>query len=79
MVELSMIIMKGKFNFVVKAWLTLVHLRLSPTNGENMLSSARTFLVKGIMEAYEIYVANIIYREIQNQEVSTNTTLTFHI
>lgn len=77
MVGPSTWITKGSLNFATKAWRTLVHHRLSPTNGDNMLSPERATLVIGIIEGYDIDVAKIIARDIRDWAVSTGTTLAF--
>lgn len=53
-------IRKGSMSFVEKIWWILMHHRLSPTYGYNVLSPDKAFLVMGIMEGYEIDIAKLI-------------------
>lgn len=55
-------IKKSTLNFMAIAWLTIVWHRLCPTYGDNVLIPDRATLIVGIMEGYELNVAQLIFR-----------------
>lgn len=73
----SYYITKESLNFIEKAWWTVLHHMLSPTYGENLLSSNRPTLIISIIEGYEFDVAKWIEIEIHNWMVSPDTVLIF--
>lgn len=68
---------QGQPKFVGQGMVDIGSALVDPYLGGNILSSYKAELVDGIMVGYEIYIANIIVREIRDQATSTKTSLTF--
>lgn len=62
--------MKSSMKILAMACWTLVHHRLSPIYGDNVLSPYIDSLVVSIIEGYDIDIAMLITREIHDRVVA---------
>uniref|UniRef100_M1DEU9 Integrase core domain containing protein n=1 Tax=Solanum tuberosum TaxID=4113 RepID=M1DEU9_SOLTU len=75
--NMTLPIKKATLNFIVKFFLTILRIRLSPTQAENMVTWDRVVMLAALVVGLEIDFTQILIAEIYERAFKTTITLPF--